>query len=209
MGICDNKNEPQNEINKTQPINNMGNNNGLIKAEDQAVIQKAIQPIIVEKRQPIIIKEIHPIIHQIIQPVYQIRKKPYNIKENSIILNYPLDNINLQYIQNIDQKYIEKCFEKAEREILKPREPQQQNQDRGEILNLHSQPYPQIEGTSFDRVPPNIKIVEQPVAPRDIQPNIQIEERYCERHLLLPPIVQREFKLLTVRKIEVIFQNQF
>ena len=98
-----------------------------------------------------------------------------------------------------------KCFEKAEREILKPREPQQQNQDRGEILNLHSQPYPQIEGTSFDRVPPNIKIVEQPVAPRDIQPNIQIEERYCERHLMLPPIVQREFKLLTVRKIEVIF----
>ena len=209
MGICDNKNEPQKE--STQPINNLNNDNGLIKDEVQTVIHKEIQPIIFEEIQPVITKEIQPIIHKIILPVYQIRKKEYNTKENSIILDYPLDNINLHYIQNIDQQYIEKCFKIGEqdfpKQLLFPQEPQQQNQDSGEIPNFPSQPYPQNEGTSFDRVQPNIKSVEQPVAPRYIQPIIQKEIKQLKR-TVVQPIIQRDIKIIISRKIEVIFQNQ-
>ena len=90
-------------------------------------IQKIVQQIIINNIQNVFIEEIQPIIIEIIQPLYYINKKQFINNSKSIpissknknILEYPLNDMNKKYLQNIDLSYIEMQFRNTEQEYLK------------------------------------------------------------------------------------------
>ena len=90
-------------------------------------IQKIVQQIIINNIQNVFIEEIQPIIIEIIQPLYYINKKQFINNSKSIpissknknILEYPLNDMNKKYLQNIDLSYIEMQFRNTEKEYLK------------------------------------------------------------------------------------------
>ena len=90
-------------------------------------IQKIVQQIIINNIQNVYIEEIQPIIIEIIQPLYYINKKQFINNSKSIpvssknknILEYPLNDMNKKYLQNIDLSYIEMQFRNTEQEYLK------------------------------------------------------------------------------------------
>ena len=90
-------------------------------------IQKIVQQIIINNIQNVFIEEIQPIIIEIIQPLYYIKKKQFINNSKSIpissknknILEYPLNDMNKKYLQNIDLSYIEMQFRNTEQEYLK------------------------------------------------------------------------------------------
>ena len=90
-------------------------------------IQKIVQQIIINNIQNVFIEEIQPTIIEIIQPLYYINKKQFINNSKSIpvssknknILEYPLNDMNKKYLQNIDLSYIEMQFRNTEQEYLK------------------------------------------------------------------------------------------
>ena len=130
-----------NIMDNTSNINQITNknyiNNIYVERKMIPIFHKEIQPIIFQEIQPVIKTEIQPIIYQIIQPVYQNRNKLYvtnqlgkpELEKNIITIEYPINDMNRKYLQNISLAYIEKCFEKAEEEFRKKNDvPQRQNE---------------------------------------------------------------------------------
>jgi hypothetical protein len=151
------------------------------------------------------------IIHEIIQPVYQIRNQQLiknligqpDYEKNVIIIDYPINSKNLKYLQNIDQIYIKKCFEKAEQEYLK----------RINVYQEYSEESPIVVNDS--------KIEDVPKYP--FHPKTKVENTNLASVKIVKPFIQyiihpirqqifvlffhRIMKVITKKKIEIILKD--
>ena len=137
-----------------------------------------------------------------------------NPNQRSIIFEYPVDNINLKYIQNIDQNYIEQCFKKAEQGLLSSiKEPKEKDNVRLNNGAINEPGIEKIPNLPYQSPPIN----ETPVAPMQSPINAQVQpgvKRIVQK--IIQPINQKEVQTIAqkiiqpiiLKKIEIIFTDR-